>query len=246
MARPKPVVLMTRPRPSAERFVALLSDACREKIDIIFSPLIEIAPLAVNLENDGAAGVIFTSANAVAAVANVFPGAGRPAYCVGRTTTEAADRAGWTAHFAGHNAGELVENLMRDGGVTPLVHLRGRHTRGDIAGRLTKAGTPVQDRVVYDQILLPLSPEAVAAIKRAETIVAPIFSPRTARHFAGQIQNAGKCHVVALSQAVADPLKTCGFAEIRVAGQPDAASLAETFQSCVETLTRVEGGSAAQ
>lgn len=246
MTRPKPVVLMTRPRPSAERFVALLSDRCREKTDIIFSPLIEISPLPVSAENDRAAAVIFTSANAVAAVANVVPGAGRPAYCVGRTTTQAASRAGWDARFAGQNAGELIEKLTRDGAVTPLVHLRGRHTRGEIAGKLTKAGIPVQDRVVYDQVLLPLSQDAIAAVGRAETVVAPIFSPRTARHFAGQIQNAGKCHVIALSPAVADPLKTCGFAEIRVAGQPNAASLAETFQSCVDTLTRVEGGSAAQ
>lgn len=246
MARPKPVVLMTRPRPAADQFVAMIPKSLKDRFDFVFSPLIEIAPLAHSKDVDEFSGVIFTSANAVSAFSSRDSAPDVPAYCVGEKTTSSAGQAGWSAQFKGQNADELVETLINERINGPLLHVRGQFSRGEIAERLTRAGIPVAERIVYDQRLVPLSAEARDAVALAPVCIAPIFSPRTARQFANEVTNTGKIVVVALSDAVAEPLRTCGFRAIYVADQPDAESLAQTFQFCAELLTRVEGRSDAQ
>lgn len=168
-----------------------------------------------------------------------------PAYCVGEVTARAARDAGWDATCVGLDANELVAALTHSRPAAPLLHLRGVHASGDIAGRLSAAGLPTQAQAIYDQQLLTPTPEALDALTGALPIIAPLFSPRTARHFA-TLPATAPLHLLALSEAVAEPLRAMEFRELLIAAQPDAASTAALVETCVNRLARVEAEPGAQ
>ena len=229
MSALRPVLLMTRPRSASERFVGSMPERLRGAVDVVIAPLMEIVPLSGAVDLQGLCGVIFTSANGVAAAATLGVRPDLPCYCVGDATADAARQSGWRAESMGPTADALVSALLSRAPEGPLVHLRGVHARGDVAERLTAGGLPTRDRSVYDQRLLPLGSEAVAALSRPT--LAPLFSPRSARHFAQVCPHPRKVAAVALSDAVAAELDGIALARIEVSETPDAHSLAKAIET---------------
>lgn len=234
---PNPVLLMTRPRKGAERFVAMLPPEVRGRIDICRAPLLEIESLPVSPDLEGVRGVIFTSSNAVASV----EAHDLPAFCIGEATTKKAALAGWYARQAGQDADSLVAELCRSRPESPLLHLRGRHTRGNIAERLSQCSLPTREAIVYNQKLLPLGDEAIRLLKGERPVIAPVFSPRVARQFVETACFSVNLHLVAMSGAVAEPFKGLAFGSMEVVERPNAEEVAKTVAGLVERLMRVEG-----
>ena len=143
-------LLMTRPLAQARAFVADLPASLADHLIPVFNPLIEIVPLKPDLLLAPDEQVVFSSANGVACAPD---GDGRRAYCIGQVTTEAACARGWDAQTAGQTSAELIETLAQAGIDSPLVHLAGRHTRGNIAENLGKTGLTVRYVALYDQEL---------------------------------------------------------------------------------------------
>ncbi|UWQ53810.1 uroporphyrinogen-III synthase [Leisingera caerulea] len=238
-------LLMTRPLAAAERFVAGLPEAARAGLQVIYAPLMEIRPAQAPVSLDGVKGVIFTSANGVEA-ASRETAARLTAYCVGERTAQAAAEAGWQASCLGRCAEELVAALLSQRPEVPLLHLRGAHARGDIAGRLTSGGIPCQEQTLYDQVLLPLTQEAKSLLAAQTDVIVPLFSPRTARHFANLCGDAAHLHLLALSPAVAEPLKGLNCKTLRVSKTPDAAALATAVLDAAAQLSQLEGNRRAE
>ncbi|CAN0167421.1 unnamed protein product, partial [Chrysoparadoxa australica] len=223
-ASPDPVpLLMTRPRGAAERFVASLPPDVRDRVRPIYSPLIAIEGLDADVDFKDEAAV-FSSANGVA---HGPLGAGRRAYCVGAATTRAALARGWAAEERGQTAEALIAGLIAHPPAQPLIHLSGVHTRGDIAARLTAQGIQTRNVAIYDQVAQPLTAEARAAVARGNPLMLPLFSPRTAAQFANQVPKAATVHVIALSDAVADPLVGASYGRVTVAARPDANAMSD-------------------
>lgn len=233
-------LLMTRPLAAAERFVAGLPDGARADLQVIYAPLLEIRPAKAPVQLGDAKGVIFSSANGVAAASRETT-ARLPAYCVGQRTAKAANEAGWAASCLGACADELIAALAGQGPEGPLVHLRGEHARGEIALRLTGAGLICREQAVYDQVLLPLSEAVREAIAAQNDVIVPLFSPRTAHHFANLCGDAANLHLIALSQAVAGPLKGLNCKTLRVSRAPDAQAMQEAVLDAAAQLSRLEG-----
>ncbi|WP_342586077.1 uroporphyrinogen-III synthase [Leisingera sp. ANG-M1] len=231
---------MTRPLAAAKRFTAGLPADARAGLQVVHAPLIEIRPAGTPVQLDGAKGVIFTSANGVETASRETT-ARLPAYCVGERTAQAAMETGWTASCAGICADELVAALLQQRPEGPLLHLRGAHARGNIAQRLEDAGLPCREQVVYDQVLLPLTEEAQAVLSAQNDVIVPLFSPRTARHFANLCGDAANLHLIALSQAVAEPLKGLNCKALRVSKAPAAKAMAAAVLDAAAQLTRLEG-----
>lgn len=246
MTVPALILLMTRPQAASDRFVAQLPDGLRENLTVIQSPLIRIVPCDGGIETGDAQGMIFTSSNAVAVAADKGAGRELPCFCVGEATTRAARAAGWTAECMGETADELIASLSDRKPPLPLAHLSGVHVRVDLAGALTQRGLPTRAIAVYDQVLDPLDSRALAAVQGDKPVIAPLFSPRTARHFANQIDDPGNVHAVALSTAVAEPLKNRGFCSVTVAQRPNSADMITAIENLAERLSRVEGTGGAQ
>lgn len=160
-----PVVLITRPEAAARRLAAQV-----EALGLrhVIAPLLRIVELPHDVQAvRDARGVVFTSENGVRFAG---PGNGRPAWCVGPRTAEQARKAGWDVTEGPGDAAGLIP-LIGDLG-PGWLHLHGAH----VAARL-----PVQGMVVYDQLPLPLPPEAAALLRGDAPVILPLFSPRTAR-----------------------------------------------------------------
>jgi len=216
-AMTRPSLLITRPLASATRFVGRLAEDIQQSVTIVVSPLLEIVPNGAQVDLSPYAGVVFTSSNAVALAPN---GNQRPAYCVGRMTAERAKAAGWTVAATEQDAENLIAELARTHPVEPLLHLAGRHRRGDIAARLTGLGIKTDVQTLYDQNPVDLSAQALALFEGEGRILVPLFSPRSAAHF---IERAPKLHnvsVVAISDAVADCCQMAGIESVLVVAEP--------------------------
>ena len=137
-ASPSASVLLTRPLPDARRFAAMLAGAA-PNTEVVISPILRIVPVAYDAARlADAAGLVFTSAHAVAAAG---AGRGRPAICVGPRTAELARAAGFDVTEGRGDARGLIP-LIRAAGV-PLIYPHGRH----LAQTLPVKGVTVSDQL---------------------------------------------------------------------------------------------------
>ena len=234
VARVKPLLVMTRPRAAAERFVSALAEPVRAELQVVIAPLVEIAPTGLEPDLSDARGVILTSANGVS---HAPEGQGLPAYCVGPRTAEAARARGWHVIRTEPNAAELLKVLQAEPIPGPLVHLCGRHRRGEIAATLSAAGIPVTEQVLYDQPLQPPSARMLRAFAGEVPVILPLFSPRTAAHLAAQITSALGTNVLAMSEAVAAPLAGVRFAQVMVVPKPTGDEMARGIELWLKRIS---------
>ncbi|MGR3678450.1 MAG: uroporphyrinogen-III synthase [Paracoccaceae bacterium] len=232
---------MTRPQPQATAFVAALKAAAACAISPVYSPLLKIVPLHPTVAIRSYQGVVFTSATAIdhAGRLNVQPSL--PAYCVGPATTQSAIAAGWSAIQCGVDANGLIEHLIAHKPAAPILHLRGQHTRGQVAERLTASELHCDSVALYDQQLCGLTIDAQALLASGQPVIAPIFSPRTARHFADQAKINSDLHLIALSDAVAEPLMSLQHKALVVSDSPDAVGMIRAIVNVYKNVQRVEG-----
>lgn len=223
MPDPKYNLILTRPRDRSEEFVAGLPPEVLAAVAIHYTPLLQIVH-ASRLPDLGAyRGVIFSSATAVRLAGS---GKGLPAFCVGERTTQEALDAGFDARMAGVDANQLIGALTRDRPASPLMHLHGKYTRGDIADRLSSAGIETKSCCVYDQVAQQLTAEARNLLGGSKPVIVPLFSPRTAQIFFEQSPRLGSgVEIIALSPAVAEPAPSEIRSRIHVADEPTAASV---------------------
>ena len=246
MSAERPILLMTRPLQAGRDFVDTLPDDIRSAIEPVFAPLIQIEGTGINIDQGSARGLILTSSNAVEIARVLQFTTDLPCSCVGTRTTQAARNAGWAAQTGGDTADALVADLIARRPPAPLLHLCGRHRRGQIAERLTEAGLPTSECAIYDQRLLGAPPEVLARLNTGQTVIAPVFSPRTARQFVEEFATRGHIHAIALSDAVADPLLSCGFASVSTACRPDARAMVEELRRVLAETARLEAKGSAQ
>lgn len=225
-------LVMTRPVARSQAFWDALPAHLRKEFSLVLAPLITIEALDVDYTLPPNARVIFSSVNGVSFAPS---GDGRTAYCVGPATTEAALSNNWKAKTMGGTADALVATVSQlpvfEG---PLVHLSGRHTRGNIARRLMENGLPVRHIVTYEQRAHPLSEEAKLILKGKEPAFIPLFSPRTARHLAKEIGSASSATFIALSRNVAAEVTDLGAVVQFVADEPNAAAMVKAIESALK------------
>lgn len=228
----QPRLLLTRPRAGAEAFLARLSPALREAA--LISPVIEIEGTGSSPDLAPYAGVIFSSANAVG---HAPRGNGRPAYCVGPQTTEAAQAARWEAQMVGLDAAELIAKLSGRAELGPLVHLAGRHRRGDLAGALSASGLSCGVVTLYEQRLLPLSEAAQALLAGDAPVLVPLFSPRSAQQFAQDARRTDRVIALSISAATAAALDGLSLSAHEIVAEPTGEAMAEAVEKLFHRTT---------
>ena len=214
---------MTRPKTASVAF----ANSVQAAVDVVVSPLIKIVPLQPVPTVASDASAIFSSRNGI-----VVRGNGRRAYCVGERTTDAAKSAGWDAQFAGQDADALVKSLTELRLNEPLVHVRGTHSRGDIASRLRAKGMTVSEAIAYDQQAQTLSAEAVASLQGSTPVIVPLFSPRSAALFASVERGSAPLMLVAISAATGEVMRDFPCDKLEVALDPTAQSVRASVESC--------------
>lgn len=144
------------------------------------------------------------------------------------------------SHVA-ETADELVLALSQAAPEGPLVHLHGRHTRGDIAARLTKAGVLTSGQVIYDQVAMPLTAQARAALTGETPIILPVFSPRSAQLIRENGAILAPLHAIALSQPIAEALEPTHNLTLHVCDVPTRRAMDAAIREVARPLCRVEG-----
>ena len=213
MADEERVLLLTRPEPQSRSFLADCRARLGHEIASIVSPVMRIDPVPVEADLDRYATLIVTSRNALDQVAGSI--GDRTVRTVGQRTADHASMLGADAVCLGDTVEAFLERA--DEIDAPAVHLRGVHSRGDLAARMTAKGIEVDECVVYDQVEQPLSDEAQAALAAGQAVV-PIFSPRTSA-----LVSAHGAHPETVILAISDAAAAAwgGKGRVHVARRPD-------------------------
>jgi uroporphyrinogen-III synthase len=229
-------LLVTRPEPEGERTAARLRAGGHE---VVLAPMLRVEPVADAAFGAGPwAGVVFTSANAVRAIAahrrfGELPGL--PAFAVGTRTREAAMAAGFSDVVSADGGVDDLAGLIaaRIGGGGPsLLYLAGNDRAGDLAGALAKVGLPVETVVAYRAVIVGDFDARLRAVLAGGGIDGVLhYSARTADAFIAAAQAAGltdfamKIRHFCLSPQVAARLAAAGAVEIGIAAAPNEAAL---------------------
>ena len=219
-------VLLTRPQAASEDFAARLPAG----IKTLISPVLQIQHRSEKPDLTGIDALAFTSRNGVEAFAATRPPTNIRAFCVGDATAELARGAGLDAISAQGDVEALLALITKQK-PSNLLHIRGAHSRGDLTARLTQAGLNARDHVLYDQLQMPLNAEARALLFGPDTVIMPLFSPRSAALVAQQLSGSsrgpmtGRHIALCLSQNVASACGEGIFGSIEICAAPNAASM---------------------
>lgn len=228
-------LLLTRPEADSRRFARAVCDRLGPG-EVVIAPLTEIVPRPDPPDPAGHAGVILTSANAL--VPGIRWPAGLTAWCVGARTAAAAGAAGLSPRSAEGALEDLLALIRAERPAGRLLYLRGARVAGDLAAALAAEGIAVDEAVVYDQRACPPGPEAAALLARPGPVVIPVFSADSARRLAPFLSGSiAKCHIAAISPAVAQVLPVQSAATINVAARPDSGAMLDLL-STLETSLR--------
>jgi uroporphyrinogen-III synthase len=229
-------LLVTRPEPDGTRTAARLRARGHEAV---LAPLLRIEPGAdANFGAGPWAGVVFTSANAVRAVAvhrRFGEIVGLPAYVVGARTREAAITAGFadvvSAEGDVDDLASLVAAKTGDVGL-PLIYISASDQAGDLAGTMAMAGRAVETVIAYRAVVVgDFDAGTRAAIAGGGIDGVLHYSARTSGAFIAAAKSAGimdfamKIRHFCLSAQVALPLAAAGAAAVEIAGAPNETAL---------------------
>lgn len=223
-------LIITRPIADSKELVQKLSALGHQTIT---SPLltIEARPDAA-IPQQSYQAIALTSANALLSPA--FDTLKHvPVFAVGTQSAAAARLKGFANVIAeGGDVAGLAAAIARhcDPGHGPILYPSGAETSGDLKGALEKKGFAVTRVILYDAVPAEnLEPEAAAAIAQRNVNGVLLYSPRSARIWAGLLARADLTKPArsmthfCLSQNVAAQLGS-GFTT-RIAATPDEPSL---------------------
>jgi uroporphyrinogen-III synthase len=222
-------LLVTRPEEDA----VVIADALRARGHVpVIAPLMVVRYLeGPVLGLDGIQAVLATSANGVRALARRSARRDISIYAVGPQTAEVARQEGFVAvTSADGDSAALVELVGRhaDPMAGPLFHAAGAETAGRLRQALQARGFTVESDVLYDAAPVAALPEAAADALRTDALDGVLlFSPRSAKLFAGRVgdlglaENCARLDAFCISAATAAALAPLSFARIVVASVPN-------------------------
>lgn len=221
-------VLVTRGWPGAERTAAGLREM---GIDPIVSPVLDINFRArIDADLTGVQALVFTSANGVRAWGPRRPERDIAVFTVGDNTAEAARDIGFRKIYSANgDAGALAALIRRKAnpGDGELLHVRGIHVAGDLAGQLRPHGYKLRDVIGYGAVAVDtLGEEAIAAIVSGAPVSVLVHSARGAKTFLDLLRKFGLHHwlgsvtVCGISENALRPLEGAGFGALIAAREP--------------------------
>lgn len=213
-----PTLLLTRPKPQSEAFLVACEAMLDRRLSAVISPLLRIEPMGDVPDLTAFDTIIVTSGNGVERLKDHL--AGRYVVTVGEKTAALAREHGAEAVALGENIAAFLGNADQIRGGALLC--RGVHSRGDIVQSLTDRGIKAEEVILYDQVGQALSAAALQLLSGDAHVIAPVFSPRSAKLLSAYTFTA-PLSVLAISDATKDAWE--GTGEVRVAVRPDAESM---------------------
>lgn len=231
-------ILVTRPQPAASETASQLRSL---NYEVFEAPLFDLEAVPFDKKIvPSVEGLIFTSAHAVeffAPTQNPSPPLSQverpqPVFAIGPRTAAAAKAAGFSniTQFDGDRDGLIAAIASNFSGRT-LLHPRGAHHAGNIAGALQKRGIAASDLVVYEARAVPTLPQSARKFLTLERGIVLFFSRRAAETFTDLTRRSGEqggtsnLIGLCLSDQVALGLKTDQWMRIYSSKTPSVAGI---------------------
>ncbi|MEB8387850.1 uroporphyrinogen-III synthase [Rhodobacteraceae bacterium KMM 6894] len=240
-----PTLLITRPEPGCTQFATMARDVLGD-VPIVRSPVMAIEATGDLPCLDDIRALILTSPQGVAQFVARSARRDLPVFAVGDGTAQAAQAAGLNAVSARGDAADLVACILEQGVSGPMLHLRGTHAAGDVAGALRTVGIDAREAVIYAQNPQSLSAEALNVLKGVRPIVVPLFSPRSSTLVFDQMTPRAPLLVLAISAAVARMVPPEMAVRVETVDRPDAKAMLAALPELWQRAIRLEGDGAAQ
>jgi uroporphyrinogen-III synthase len=233
-------LLVTRPEAEGKRTAARLRARGHE---VWLAPLLRIEPVAdLALGSGPWAGVAFTSANAVRAVAShprLPELTSLPAYTVGARTREAAATAGFASALSSDGDVDDLVRLVNANAIDPLplLYFAGNERAGDLAAALAPTGRAVETVIVYRaQFVSNFDADVCEAVAAGRIEAVLHYSARTTAAFLAVAQATGLAEFAknakhfCLSAQVAAPLAAAGAHAVSIAASPNESALIDLIE----------------
>ncbi len=190
----KPLFVL-RPEPGANKTAA---KARALGLDVAVRPLFEVRPLDWEFGPQSSYEAIFiTSSNSLKCMKEKVDILREiPVLCVGASTAEAAQEAGFENVTSGNKDASSLADLAASLGYRHLLWLRGRPSRS-----IEHPDLNFDVQEVYETVALEWSGEESAML--SQSLVALLHSPRAAQRFGELAANKGAIDIVAISEKAA-------------------------------------------
>lgn len=223
---------VTRTAPDAEATAQRLRALGHEPL---IAPVLAVEPVASDLRLDGAAALVFTSRNAVAAFPENQIAQAPRVFAVGASTAEAARAAGFSRVLSADGDGAALAELIAAHARElngEVLHFGPEEPAFDLAGALAAQGIPARHLPLYRTRPLPLTGTIRAALNGFPPALDGLLvhSPRAARRVAELLADAPShpsLTAFAISEAAAAPLGGLGLRATHVAAAPTEDALLE-------------------
>ena len=221
-----PTLLLTRPQQQPDTFLSDVNQHLGRSVPALISPLVRIESVGQTPDLDEFATIILTSGNTVWQLGQALKN--RNVVTVGDKTARLARAWGADANALGENVVSLLKQSEQIR--PPALYCRGRHSRGDLARNLEELGVTVEEVVLYDQVAQPLSQAARKLLNSRAPIIAPVFSPRSAKLLSEEKITA-PIKILAISAATKSAWR--GPGDVVVADRPDALHMLQLVQAVI-------------
>lgn len=236
MSNPRPIVLLTRPLAGSERFATALRARFGDRIEVAIHPLQRIEWIDLQELTIEPKALIFTSQNGVLGWNRDKKHPHCSAYCVGPQTTALAQECGLNAIDCGGDAEAIIETLLADRPVGPVVHYRGEHGIGNIAKSLNQAGIETIERVCYRQSLETPDHDFATLFEAEQPIIAPLFSPRSVSLFQDALPDQAEPWLAVISANAGQRVDAKRQQKMIVAKAPNASAMLDAVKDILDRL----------
>ena len=232
------ILLLTRPLDGNERFCLKIKHLLYS-CEILDNPIQKIDFLPSLSEVNKNSVLIFTSANGLrAAKKNNL--SNKKCFVVGANTKKIAVSFGYDVLGVSKDQENLLKLIKSKKPTESMVHIRGKHTVGNLCDALKRNQFSCLDIIGYNQEPLKIKKQNLQKIQSGRPVILPIFSSRSAKLLQSNLDLTG-FNVIAISEAVAKIVTGVELGELLVSKKPDLNSMQEATLAILRRLIKFDG-----
>ena len=232
------ILLLTRPSGGNERFCLKIKHLLYS-CEILDNPIqkIDFLPSLGKVNKNSV--LIFTSANGLRAAKkqNLL---NKKCFLVGENTKKIAVSFGYDVLGFSKDQENLLKLIKSKKPTESMVHVRGKHTVGNLCDELERNQFSCLDIIAYNQEPLKIKKQNLQKIHSGRPVILPIFSSRSAELLQSNLDLTG-FNVIAISEAVAKIIKGVELGELVISKKPDLNSMQEATLAILRRLIKFDG-----
>ena len=232
------ILLLTRPLDGNERFCLKIKHLLYS-CEILDNPIQKIDFLPSLSKVNKNSVLIFTSANGLRA-AKKHNLINKKCFVVGANTKKIAVSFGYDVLGFSKDQENLLKLIKSKKPTESMVHIRGKHTVGNLCDALKRNQFSCLDIIGYNQEPLKIKKQNLQKIHSGRPVILPIFSSRSAELLQSNLDLTG-FNVIAISEAVAKIITGVELGELVISKKPDLNSMQEATLAILRRLIKFDG-----